>query len=153
MSVADKLKTLGLELPAVAAPVGAYVPARRVGAVVMTSGQLPIADGRLTACGAVPEDVSLEAAKSAAALAVLNALAAAAFAAGGLERITGIARLGVFVRSSPGFSDQAQVANGASDLILSLFGDPGRHVRAAVGVTELPLGAAVEIEMIAEICD
>ncbi len=107
-------------------------------------------DGRLTCTGKVGRGVSLEQAAAAAAIAVINALAAAASIAGGLERIKRIVRLAVFVNSASGFTDQAKVANGASDLLAGIFGEQGKHVRAAVGVAELPLNAAVELELTVE---
>ncbi len=151
MSIASRLEELAATLPSVAAPVGSYVPATVVGSVVLTSGQLPTVKGELIAVGKVPDDVSLADAREAARVAVINALAAVVSVAGDLERIAGIVRLGVFVNSSPGFTDQAQVANGASDFLVELFGDSGRHVRAAVGVSELPLNAAVELELTARL--
>jgi enamine deaminase RidA (YjgF/YER057c/UK114 family) len=151
MNPVERLAKLKLMLPEVAAPVGSYVPARRTGSYVLTSGQLPVRDGKLTCTGKVPGDVSVEDASEAARVAVLNALAAAAQAAGGLNRITKIIRMGVFVASSPGFHGQPKVANGASDLLAEVFGDPGQHARAAVGVAELPLGAPVEVELMVEV--
>ena len=151
MTPTQKLDSLGITLPEVPTPVGSYVPATRPGNVVLTSGQLPMKDGRLTCTGKVGRDVSLEEAAAAAAIAVINALAAAASIAGGLDRIKRIVRLAVFVNSAPGFTDQAKVANGASDLLAGIFGEQGKHVRAAVGVAELPLNAAVELELIGEL--
>jgi len=142
---------LKLTLPAVAAPVGSYVPAIRSGAYVLTSGQLPFRNGKVVYTGKVPGDVSVEDAADGAAVAILNAVAAAAQAGGGIDNIARIVRVAVFVNSSPGFTEQPKVANGASDLLFKIFGDPGRHVRAAVGVAELPLDAAVEVELMAEV--
>ena len=121
------------------------------GDVVYTSGQLPMRDGELVAAGKVGEALTIEQGAEAAQVAVLNALAQVAAAAGGLDKIERIVRLGVFVNSADGFTDQPKVANGASDLLVQIFGDAGRHARAAVGVNELPLNAPVEIEMIARI--
>lgn len=151
MTASERLAELKLTLPKVAAPVGSYVPAVRSGRYVFTSGQLPIRDGNVVHTGKVPGDVSVEEATEGAAMAILNAVAAAAQAAGGLERINRIIRVAVFVNSSPGFTDQPKVANGASDLLVKIFGDTSRHARAAVGVAELPLNAAVEVELVAEL--
>ena len=147
MTHSERLASLNLTLPTVAAPVGAYVPATRSGINVLTSGQLPVKDGKVMCAGKVPVDVSLEQAAQAAAHAVLNAVAAAAQVAGGLDKITRVVRMCVFVNSAPDFTDQPKVANGASDVLTKIFGDDGKHVRAAVGVASLPLGAAVEIEL------
>lgn len=151
MSASERLAKLGWTLPRVAAPVGSYVPAIKVGSLVMTSGQLPFREGGLTCKGKVPADVSLEEAAEGAKIAALNAVAAAAQAAGGLDRIARVVRVGVFVASSPGFTDQPKVANGASDFLVDIFGEPGKHARAAVGAAELPLGAAVEVELMVEV--
>jgi enamine deaminase RidA (YjgF/YER057c/UK114 family) len=151
MTASQKLAELNLTLPAVAAPIGSYVPGVRVGDLVLTSGQLPLAEGKLFAVGKVGQDVMLDRAQAAARCAGLNALAIVAQLAGGVDRIKRIVRLAVFVNSAPGFTNQPKVANGASDLMVEIFGDAGRHVRAAVGVNELPLNAAVEVELVAEV--
>jgi enamine deaminase RidA (YjgF/YER057c/UK114 family) len=151
VDTAERLKQMGLTLPPAPAPVGAYVPYVRSGNLVFTSGQLPMQDGKLTATGKVGGGVSLEQAAEAARVAVLNAVAQVTAAAGGINNILRIVRLGVFVNSADGFTDQPKVANGASGLLVDIFGDAGKHARSAVGVNELPLNAAVEIEMIAEI--
>ncbi len=151
MTPSERLVELNLTLPDVAAPVGSYVPAIRCGRQVITSGQLPFRDGKVVYVGKVPGDVSVEDAADGASIAALNALAAAAQAAGGVDNIVRIIRVGVFVNSSPGFTQQPKVANGASDLLAQIFGDAGRHARAAVGVAELPLDAAVELELLVEI--
>lgn len=148
--VADRLKAMGCSLPEVARAVGSYVPAVRTGSLVFVSGQLPSRDGKVQYTGKLGRDLSIESAQEAARLCVLNALAAAAQAAGGIENLSRIVRLGVFVNSTADFTDQAKVANGASDLLRSVFGEAGLHARAAVGVAALPLNAAVEIEMLAE---
>lgn len=153
MTPSERLAVLEMELPKVATPVGSYVPATRTGHYVYTSGQLPMRDGELVCVGKVGADVTLEEAQVAAAIAALNGLAAAAQAADGLDHITRVVRVGVFVQSAPGFSDQPKVANGASDLLVGIFGDAGKHARAAVGVNELPLNAAVEVELIVEVSD
>jgi enamine deaminase RidA (YjgF/YER057c/UK114 family) len=147
----ERLAALKLALPPSAAPVGSYVPAIKVGNLVMVSGQIPFHEGKLIATGKVGADLTLEQAQSAARQCGLNALAAAATAAGGIDHISRIVRLAVFVNSAPGFTDQPKVANGASDLMVEVFGEAGRHARAAVGACELPLDAAVEVELTAEV--
>ncbi|WP_433584639.1 RidA family protein [Microbacterium hydrocarbonoxydans] len=147
MSVADRLAELGIELPAVAAPVAAYVPAVVHGDLVYTSGQLPFSDGVLPATGKVGAEVSAEDANAYARTCALNALAAAADAAGGIERIAGVLRVGGFVASTPDFTGQPGVINGASNVLGEIFGDAGRHARAAVGVPVLPLDSPVEVEV------
>lgn len=150
MSASARLAELGIELPPVAAPVAAYVPAIRVGNQVWTSGQLPFVDGELTATGKVGGSVSPEDAAAAARTAALNAIAAAAEVAGGIDEIRRILKVVVFVASAPDFTGQPAVANGASTLLGDVFGDAGQHVRSAVGVAALPLDAAVEVELIVE---
>ncbi len=147
MTATTRLAELGLTLPAVAPPVGAYVPALRLGDQVTTSGQLPVVGGTLPVTGKVGAEVGVEQAYELARTAALNALAAAASVAGDLEAITAVVRVCVFVASDPGFTAQAQVANGASDLLGELFGAAGKHVRSAVGVAVLPLDAPVEVEL------
>ena len=149
MRPSQKLRELGIELPTLAAAFGAYVPAKRVGNLVYVAGQLPTKDGKLLATGPVPSKCSPEQAKSAARQCVINALAAArSIVDGNVDRIAGVLRVGAFVASDAAFTQQPQVANGASELLLEIFGDAGRHVRAAVGVNVLPLDASVEIEFI-----
>jgi enamine deaminase RidA (YjgF/YER057c/UK114 family) len=148
---AERLAELGLTLPAVAAPLAAYVPAVRAGGFVYTSGQLPTVDGKLLAVGKVGAEVSAADAAGLARTCALNALAAAASAAGGLAAIGRIVKVTGFVASAAGFTGQPQVVNGASELLLEVFGEDGRHARSAVGVAELPLNAPVEVELIAEL--
>lgn len=150
MSASERLVELGIVLPPVATPVAAYVPAVRVGDQIWTSGQLPFADGALTATGKVGAEVAQEAASEAARVAVLNAVAAAAEVAGGIDRIRRILKVVVFVASAPGFTAQPVVANGASLLLGEIFGERGVHVRSAVGVAALPLDAPVEVELVVE---
>jgi len=147
----EKLKDLGYPLPPAPAPVGSYIPAIRIGNLVMTSGQIPIREGKLVSTGKVGGNLSIEQGAEAARVAVVNALSQLAVAAGGLSNVKRIVRLGVFVNSADGFAQQPKVANGASDLLVAVFGDAGRHVRAAVGSNELPLDAPVEIELTAEL--
>jgi enamine deaminase RidA (YjgF/YER057c/UK114 family) len=151
---ADRLAALGLTLPPVTAPVAAYVPALRTGAYVYVSGQVPVADGKLAGTGKVGAEVSTEEAAQMARTCALNGLAAAAsVAAGGLGGIRRIVKVVGFVASAPGFSGQPQVINGASELLIEVFGEDGRHARSAIGVAELPLNAPVEVEMIVEVRD
>ena len=153
MSPTERLAELGLTLPPVTAPLAAYVPAVRTGAYVYVSGQVPVVDGKLPATGKVGAEVSPADAAGLARICGLNAIAAAAAAAGGLDRIRRIVKVLGFVASAPGFNGQPQVVNGASELFIEVFGEAGRHARSAVGVAELPLGAPVEVELIAEVRD
>ncbi|MGA4668966.1 RidA family protein [Propionibacteriaceae bacterium Y1923] len=147
----QRLAELGLSLPPVATPVASYVPATRVGDQVWTSGQLPLVGGTPTVLGKAGAEVSAEQANEAARVAILNALAAAADVAGGLDSITRVLKVTAFVASAPGFTGQPVVANGASDLLGEVFGEAGAHVRSAVGVAELPLGVPVEIELVVQV--
>lgn len=153
-SPSARLAALGLELPPVAAPVAAYVPAVRLGDTVWTSGQLPFADGRLLATGKVGDgirsEIDADQAAGLARVAALNALAAVAEQAGGLDAVTRIVKVVVFVASVPDFTGQPAVANGASELFGQVFGGGG-HARSAVGVTVLPLDSPVEVEVVAEV--
>jgi len=148
-----RLAGLGLVLPPVAAPVAAYVPAVRTGSYVYTAGQLPLAEGKLLATGKVGAQISADEAARLARTCALNGLAAVASVAGGLSAIRRIVKVTGFVASSPGFTGQPQVLNGASELLLEVLGEAGRHARSAVGVAELPLDAPVEVELIAEVGD
>jgi len=150
---AERLAALGLTLPPVVPPVAAYVPAVWTRGFVYVSGQLPTVDGKLLATGKVGGEVSPSDAAGLARICALNALAAAAAAAGGLEAIRRIVKVTGFVASAPGFSGQPQVINGASELLIELLGEDGRHARSAVGVAELPLNTPVEVELIAEVRD
>ena len=145
----DKLKALGIVLPPVSGPFGAYLPVKRLGNLIYVAGQLPMRDGKLLATGPVPSRCSLEHAKDAARQCVINALGAIQSLEGPIDQVLkGVLRVGCFVNSDSSFTQQPQVANGASELLLDLFGDPGKHVRAAVGVNTLPLDASVEVEFI-----
>ncbi|HUD79603.1 MAG TPA: RidA family protein [Streptosporangiaceae bacterium] len=150
---AARLAGLGLVLPPVVAPLAAYVPAVRTGALVYTAGQLPMVDGKLLSAGKVGAEVGAAEAAALARTCALNALAAAASVAGGLAAITRIVKLTGFVASAPDFTGQPQVVNGASELLLEVFGDAGRHARSAVGTAVLPLNAPVEVELIVEVRD
>lgn len=148
--ITERLKELGIELPAVAAPVAAYVPAVQVGNQVWTSGQLPFVDGALPVTGKVGWDVTVEQAEDLARLATLNALAAVD-ALVGIDKVTRVLKVTGFVASAEGFHGQPGVVNGASNLLGQVFGEAGQHARSAVGVYELPLGSPVEIEIVVEI--
>lgn len=150
MTPSQRLKEMNLTLPAVAAPVANYVPAVRAASLIWTSGQLPFLEGKLLCTGKVPVDTDLGSAARGARQAALNALAAAAATAGGVDRIARVVKVCVFVNSAPGFTEQPKVANGASDLLVEILGEAGRHARAAVGVAELPLNAAVEVDLVVE---
>lgn len=151
MKPSERLSELGLALPDAAAPVGVYVPATIAGNLAYTSGQIPMEGGEVKFRGKVGREVGLEDAQAAAELCALNALAAIALVAGGIDNITRIVRVCVFVACKPEFTDQPKVANGASTLCGALFGEAGKHVRSAVGVTSLPLDSTVELEMVAEL--
>ncbi|WP_297850582.1 RidA family protein [uncultured Corynebacterium sp.] len=148
----ERLAELGVELPQVAAPVAAYVPAAKVGNQVWTSGQLPFIDGNLPATGKVGAEVSANDAYNYARAAVLNALAAVDSVVG-LDNVTRVVKIVGYVASAPDFTGQPGVVNGASELIGDIFGDAGAHVRSAVGVAVLPLDAPVEVELIVEVAD
>ena len=145
-----KLEELGLTLPQAAAPVASYVPTVLANGMLHISGQLPFKDGTLVT-GRVGDGISLEAAQDAAKLCALMLVAQMKAALGTLGRVERIVKLGVFVNSTGDFTDQPKVANGASDLMVALFGDAGKHARSAVGVPVLPLGAAVEIDAVVQV--
>lgn len=147
----EKIKQLGFELPEVAKPLAAYIPAKKVGNLVMTSGQVPIVKGEMKYSGKVGSDLSEEDAQKAAEICALNCLAAIKSIIGSLDSVEEVVKLTVFVNSADGFTSQPKVANGASELIGKIFGNKGLHVRSAVGVNQLPLNAAVEIEMIVRV--
>jgi Putative translation initiation inhibitor, yjgF family len=149
-SPSERLRELDITLPAVAAPAGAYIPARRTGDLVFTAGQVPFVDGKLAAIGKVGAEVDAEQAYGLARICALNALAAIDGLVG-LDAVTGVVKVVGFVASAPGFTGQPAVVNGASDVLGEVFGDAGRHARSAVGVAELPLGAPVEVELIVEV--
>lgn len=151
MSIEARLQELGITLPEPSAAVANYLPVVEEGGWITVSGQLPLKDGKLACTGYVGKDVTVEQAYEAARLCAINGLALIKQAAGSLDRVR-ITRVGGFVASAPGFTGQPQVINGASDLLVAVLGERGRHARAAVGVAELPLGAAVEVEFSARIC-
>ena len=151
MTLPQKLSDLNITLPPVAGPFGAYVPVKRAGHLLYVAGTLPMLDGKLMATGPVPSRTAVDAAKGAARQCVINALGAVKTVHGTLDEVAGVVRVGCFVASDATFTGQPGVANGASELLLELFGDAGKHVRAAVGVNVLPLDASVEVEFIFEL--
>jgi enamine deaminase RidA (YjgF/YER057c/UK114 family) len=146
----ERLRELGLTLPSVATPAGAYVPARRSGSLVFTAGQVPFVDGALAATGKVGAEITPEQGYELARTCTLNALAAVDDLVG-LDAVAGVVKVVGFVASAPGFTGQPGVINGASELLGAVFGEAGRHARSAVGVAELPLGAPVEVELVVEL--
>ena len=151
MSIKEKLAEIGLTLPVAAAPVAAYVPAVRTGNLVFTAGQLPIVDGKVVITGKVGAEVTPEQAKEMAQICALNALAAISLVAD-IDQIERVVRVGGFVNGVPGFVAIPQVINGASELLIKLFGEVnGKHARTAIGVAELPLNAPVEVEMVVQL--
>lgn len=149
--IEEKIKELGFEVPEVAKPLAAYIPAKQVGNLVMTSGQVPLVKGVIKYGGKVGKELTEEEGQLAAQVCALNCLAAIKGVIGNLDKIVEVVKLTVFVASAENFTAQPKVANGASELIGKIFGDAGKHVRSAVGVTTLPLNAAVEIEMIVRV--
>jgi len=147
----EKLKELGIELPETAKPLASYIPVIVDGKTVMTSGQIPVKNGKLVYEGKVGKEVTLEEGIEAAEVCAINCLSAIKSVAGSLDNIERIVKLTVFVNSPEGSGDQPKVANGASDLVVKLFGENGKHIRAAVGVAALPINAPVEIEMTAKL--
>ena len=153
MSVTTRLAELSIAIPEVVPPVAAYVPAVVTGRYVYTSGQLPMRDGAMIAEGLVGADVDPDTAKECARQCAINALAAAQAVIGSLDRVTRVVKVVGFVSSAPGFTGQPAVINGASEVLLDIFGDAGRHARSAVGVAGLPINAPVEVEMVLEVAD
>jgi len=151
--IEKRIKELGFELPAAPKPLAAYIPGIRVNNLVITAGQIPLMNGELKYKGKIGTDITEAEGKKAAEICVLNCLSIVNSIAGTLDAVQRIVKLTVYVNSAPGFTNQPEVANGASELIEKIFGDKGKHVRSAVGVSELPRNAAVEIEMIANIAD
>ncbi len=151
MSVESKLKHLAIELPSPPRPVATYIPAVQVGDLLFLSGMLPFRDGALALVGKLGGDLQVAQGYEAARLALLNALAVVRDEMGTLDRVSKVVRLVGYVASAEGFVEQPAVINGASDLLLEVFGEAGRHARIAVGVAELPLNAPVELEMILQV--
>ena len=150
MSVETNLAALGLELPEVATPAGAYVPAVISGNLVFTAGQIPLVDGKLMAEGRLGAEITAEQGKEIAQRCALNAIAAVKSVLGDLERVKKVVKVVGFVASTPEFTAQPGVVNGASELLQAAFGDMGIHARSAVGVAVLPLNSPVEVELIVE---
>jgi enamine deaminase RidA (YjgF/YER057c/UK114 family) len=149
--IEERLAELGIILPPAPQPVASYIPVKVVGDLAWVAGQIPMQDGAVTVAGKVGGEVTIDDANAGARRCALQALAALQAALGTLDRVKGIAKLDVFVASATGFTDHPTVANGASDLLVEVFGDEGRHARAAVGVPELPLGAAVEVALLVQV--
>lgn len=146
----ERLAELGITLPTVPPPAGAYVSARRSGALVFTAGQVPFVDGKPAALGKVGAEVDVDEGYRMARICALNALAAVDSLVG-IDAVTGVVKVVGFVASAPGFTGQPTVINGASDVLGEIFGESGRHARSAVGVAELPLGVPVELELVVEL--
>lgn len=151
MSANAKIRELGITLPEVAKPAGAYVPAVQSGNLVFTAGQIPLIEGKLVATGKVGKEISVEQAKDIARICALNAVAAIKGVVGDLDRVKKVVKVVGFVASTQDFTQQPQVINGASELLEQIFGENGIHARSAVGVAVLPLDAPVEVELIVEI--
>ena len=150
-AVEARLKELGLELPPTPRPLAEYVPAKLVGDLVFVSGQGPVKDGKVAYAGKVGADLALEEGYECARLCALNCLAAVKGVVGSLERVEEVVQLRGFVNSAPGFDRQPEVLNGASELMVKLFGEKGRHARAALGTCSLPRNIAVELEMVVRV--
>lgn len=150
-TIQNRLSALGVTLPAAAAPAANYVPFAQSGNLLLTAGQLPLAEGKLVASGLLGRDLDTDAGKKAARLCAINILAQIQASTGDLERIARLVKITVFVASTPDFTEQHLVANGASDFLADVLGERGKHARSAVGVAVLPLNAAVEIEAIVEL--
>ncbi|TGL62744.1 RidA family protein [Leptospira ognonensis] len=153
MKPEETLRSLGLALPPTPAAVALYLPSFRSGNLVFTSGQLPLKDGSLASKGKVGESATLDQAREQARIACLNALAACLLQVPSLDHIQKIVKMGVYVASHPNFTEQHLVANGASELLIQIFGEQGKHARFAIGVSSLPLDAVVELELVAEVRD
>lgn len=149
--IEERLAELGIILPPAPKPVASYIPVKVVGDLAWVAGQIPMQDGAVTIAGKVGGEVTIDDANAGTRRCALQALSALQAALGTLDRVKGIVKLDVFVASATGFTDHPTVANGASDLLVEVFGDEGRHARAAVGVPELPLGAAVEVALLVQV--
>jgi len=150
-TIEARLRELGVVLPAAAAPAANYVPFARTGALLFTAGQLPLENGKLAVAGLLGDDVDVASGQRGARLCAVNILAQAKAALGDLEKIRRLVKITAFVASAPGFNEQHLVANGASDFLVQVLGERGKHARSAVGTAALPLGAAVEVEAIFEV--
>ncbi len=151
MSIEEKLKSLGLELPPIPKAIASYIPANGSGNLVFTSGQLPMKEGKLLFQGRTGSDITIDQAREAMQQCCLNALAAIKGYTGDLEKISRVVKIGAFVSSDNSFFEQHLVANAASDLLMELFGESGKHARFAIGVNALPLNACVELEITVEV--
>ncbi len=151
VSPEDRLKELGIELPAAPSPLGSYVPYVHTGNLLFMSGMLPLQEGKLSRIGRVGESVSLSEAQEDARQVVINALSILKANIGSLDRVTRCVKLNGYIASAPNFTDQPKVLNAASDLVRDIFGDRGKHARAAVGVSVLPLNSPIEIDFIFEV--
>ncbi len=151
MTIESKLKELGITLPMAPKPVANYVPAVCAGELLFTSGVLPMKEGKLAYEGKLGKELTVEQGQEAARLAVLNALSIVKQELGNLEKVLRVVRLTGHVASAPGFVQQPAVLNGASDLLVAIFGEAGRHTRAAIGAAELPLNSPIELELIVQI--
>jgi enamine deaminase RidA (YjgF/YER057c/UK114 family) len=149
--IEERLAELGIILPPAPQPVASYIPVKVVGDLAWVAAQIPMQDGAVTVAGKVGGEVTIDDANAGTRRCALQALSALRAALGTLDRVKGIVKLDVFVASATGFTDHPKVANGASDLLVEVFGDEGRHARAAVGVPELPLGAAVEVALLVQV--
>jgi enamine deaminase RidA (YjgF/YER057c/UK114 family) len=149
--IEDRLTGLGIELPPAPQAIASYVPVRISGSLAFVSGQVPVEGDEILSSGKLGDGVSVEEGARAARRCALQALSALRETLGSLDRVAGIVRVSVYVASAPGFTEQSKVANGASDLLVEVFGEAGRHARAAVGVAELPLGVSVELALVAEL--
>jgi enamine deaminase RidA (YjgF/YER057c/UK114 family) len=150
-NIENRLGQIGLKIPEAPKPVAAYIPAKQTGNLVFTAGQLPMVNGELISKGLLGQDVEIDEANKAARICTLNALAAIKGVIGDLDRINQIVRVVGYVASVPTFTQQPAVVNGASELLLEIFGENGKHARSAVGMAVLPLNASVEIELTVEI--
>jgi enamine deaminase RidA (YjgF/YER057c/UK114 family) len=151
LGIEDLLATQGIQLPPAPAAVASYIPVRLTGELAFVAGQVAMVDGEILHPGHLGAEVTLEQGQEAARHCALQAMSALKEALGSLDRVHGIVHVSVFVASAPGFNDQSKVANGASELLVGVFGETGRHARAAVGVAELPLGAPVEVVVLAKV--
>ncbi len=149
--IEERLKELGITLPASSAPKAMYIAAKQVGNTIFVSGQLPTKDGELLYTGKLGKEVTVEQGQEAARYCVINMMAAVKGVVGDLDKVKNVVKLQAFVNSTPGFAQQHIVTNGASQLLFDIFGEAGRHARTAVGVAELPLDAPIEIEAIIEV--
>ncbi len=148
--IEDKLRELSIELPTPPSPAGSYIPVVTTGNLAFVSGQIPMREGKVVFEGKVPEQQSLESARDAAKICIINGLAQLKANLGSLDKIRKFVRISGFVNSSPNFIEQPKVINAASDLLVEIFGDMAKHSRIAVGVASLPLNSTVEIDMVVE---